>query len=309
MFVLPTVSGCRRDEASWRPGEVIPLDPGALQRRLQSHDGAVQRPLRSVRYVFAPAVPTADMGALARALEARAAAFDAIDPTARIEADRIVLTFLLLPSAWQSMVSDQLVRRGVLELYLLDLACDPWTKSVLPDGIERRVEWWDSGAATFYLRARPDHGRGIAPLGPLQSVVSAYPPPSGRKVLIGPVRDRSGDVARRTYCVLLDGALRAPRVLSVEPTLHVRTLDPVLYIQLGPPDDARLEALIRRAMGRPLVVAIDGEVIVAVRSDGALRDGRLEVVPQARVGSISPEVVAALLRSGPLPTDVRLLAP
>jgi hypothetical protein len=309
-------AGCRRaPPAVTPPAEIVPLDPQAVRRAEEArasarHARSAPPPLRTLRYELSPRTPYADLEGLARALEARAAALDAVNPRATVEQGRIVLTLALPPATWRTLVADQLVRRGVLEIFLLDPFCTPFDRlAKLPEGIEFRQDWYpDFSLPVGYLLARADHARGIAPIAPLQALVASQPLPPGRRVLIGPVRDGHGDVARRTYCVQTRDALRAPRVTEVVATLHTRTLEPALRVHLGPPDDTRLETLAARAGGRPLVVAIDGEVIVAAPARLPLEEGWFQVVPQARVGSVSPEIVGALLRSGPLPTEVRLVA-
>jgi hypothetical protein len=306
------LAACRR-EAPPPPGVIVPLDPQALSRALALQDaGATTAPPapRPLRVELMPREPLADLSPLARALEARAAALDGLDPEASIVGDRVVLTFAVALSAWRTLITDQFVRRGVLELFVLDPGCEPFRRMVLPEGIEWAEEYLEGADLLVpFVRARADHGRGIAPLAPLQSLVASRDTLPGRRILIGTVRDRHGDVARRTWCVHTEGALRAPQIVDAQPTLHLRTLEPMLKLRFAPPDDARLQALQALAGVRPIVIAIDGEVIAARPAQPPSEDGWFEVVPQSRVGSVSPEIVAALLRSGPLPVDVQLATP
>jgi hypothetical protein len=259
-----------------------------------------------VTYVLRPTSPT-DLTQLARALERRALGLDATDAHATVRDDVIELRVTLPIRSLVNLFGDQLKRRGLFAIAAFDPDCDPFARMRLPAGIYHSytlVDWIPR--PVYFAYATAFHSTGAAPLAPLQNLVSQIAPPSEHVVLIGAMRDRAGDIARRTYCISTRGSVFGPRIAHTESTLDTETLYPLLRVHLASPDDARLEQL-RSTATSGLVLAMDDEVIGLTRGRTDRGAGWLEVVPESPIPSVSPEMISGLLVGGPLPVGVEIL--
>jgi hypothetical protein len=242
-----------------------------------------------------------DLVGFARAFERRAAALDGWGARASISGMRVRMTFGLTGISLYSVIREQLSRPGKIELYAQVRCPDP--TNVTPDSRIAHFTSYRDALEGPYLYMPSSPSQGVAPLQPLLNLMEYYTVPLGLKMIHGPVR-AGQETARRTYCVRTDSILAAPEASHYRATLHPTTLDSMLDIELSARGIDSYQAWVFGLRQQPplrLILAIDGEVmgtIEAIAPDaGAMR---LQVVPNARVGSISPELVGALWQSGPL---------
>lgn len=289
----------------------MPLDPEGLARlraaealRRQEDSG----PRRVVlQYLAHPLGEVSDPQALARALERRALALDALSARAEPAPGGVVrLELEVAQLAWRTLFEAQLGRRGELWFAAVDPACDPFKNGDLEAGVLRGREHLrlDGGLTTF-LYTLPGNGHSVSSRAVLERATQERVIPEGRRIVLGPVRLDNGDVAWRTYCVTLTAALLGPSFDELEPTLDRATLLPLLRARFEEASRPGWSALARRDLAGILSV-IDGEAQPARYTPEGARAGRVELMPRSRSTGFSPEVLAALFRSGALPVALRL---
>lgn len=244
-----------------------------------------------------------DLIGFSRAFERRAVALDAWSPRASISGMRVRMSFGLTGAALFSVIKEQLSRPGKIELYA-QVPCTPPPMDTTPEGqLAHFADLRDPAEGPYlYIPATPAHN--VAPLADVLSLVQLYRVPLGMRVLHGPLR-AGQETARRTYCVRTDNILPAPEASNYRATLHPSTLDSMLDVELSARGTTAYQAWLFGLGRQPylrLLLAVDGEVmgtLNAISGDaGAMI--HLQVIPNARLGSISPELVGALWQSGPL---------
>jgi len=312
-FTLTSITAsCQRSRPPADVG-VIPLDPVGLARLRRAaaapvDGGSLERPPAAMSVLFAPASPLANLEPLAAVLEHRATLLGARAVSSRVTPSHVALSIHVPTGVLRSLLLDTLARRGLLELASLDPRCNPYVGTVLPPGVFRASERLGGRGARYeFLYALPVHATGIAPSAPLRGFLADHPPPPARVMLVGTVRDSSGDIARRTYCVSTERAVFGPSIARADATLDPRTLGPMLRLRVHDTDLARVGALFDGAPEHVVIVSMDGDVIGPGTSSEGPGGPWLDVRPQSSMASISPEVVATLLQSGPLPVPVTVV--
>lgn len=302
-------TSCHRDPPSrFRPGEIVPIDPAGLAR-LQARQDVMDRPRTPgmrVHAVIATVTPNpnelTDLVGFARAFERRAVALDGWSPRASISGMRVRMTFGLTGVSLFSVVKEQLARPGKIELYG-QVPCP--APVATPDSRVAHFTTYRDGEEGPYLYVPPSPAQSVAPLSSITEMMQYYTVPLGMKILHGPIR-AGQETARRTYCVRTDSILPAPEATNYRATLHPATLDSMLDVELNARGTEAFQSwsfgINARQAPIHLLLAIDGEVmgtVTAITADaGAMV--HLQVIPNARLGSVSPELVGALWQSGPL---------
>ncbi len=302
------LSACHRDPpATTRPGQIVPLDPAGLARIRANADAS--RPAQpALRVLSWEAVISRDVAnqltadaisSFAPSLVRRLEALDAWSPRATGNERGAHLSFALSRATLPTLVREQLTRPGRIELYPLD-ACPKFTNPTpLPD-----VRWVGVDGAYDVPYVAPNSG-GVAPLASLRAAFNAFPLPSHLQWMHGALRSADGEIARRGYCVRAL-SLRAPSFSNIRATLDPATLGPMLEVTLDTAGTNAyvlfLQQITLAGEDPPTVLlGIDGEVVGPVRFNqpdaGA---AMLRVAPNSRMGSVSPELVGALWRSGPI---------
>lgn len=314
-------SGCHRDPpGTTRPGQIVPLDPAGLARVREREATArtAQPALRVVAWNLTipqaalRATPADALAQFPAAVQKRLEALGAWSPRVSLTGEGASASFALSRATLSSVVRDQLTRPGRVELLAHD-HCPKFTERVAVAGVE-----WITIPATGdeVPLVRPDAG-GVASLATLRQAFTAFPLPAGLRWAHGAHRTDSGDIARIGYCVR-EQRINAPTFTEVRATLDPSTLAPMLAVTL---DDRGANAFRFFAQDMNvgsdtgalnLLLGVDEEIVGPVRfqQDDA-GPAKIEVVPYSRMGAVSPELVGALWRSGPitLPFQVEELAP
>jgi hypothetical protein len=306
---LLVAAGCRREPPERRgPAEIVPIDPAGLARLRAAERAPRPQPAPALRVFTWRARPTqsepSSAGLIAAqnfpgALERRLAMLDAWSPRAEPLADGVRLTFALGHATLPSLVREQLVRPGRIEL----VAAAPCPR-IQPAPALPGLDWRALDGDDPTVPVVHPNVDGVAPLAPLRALFSLARLPPPLRWAHGSLRDR-GAISRRGFCVRGDHPMPAPSFSSLRATRDPATLLPMLEVILdaqGHRATLQTLALFPPAHPPTLLLTVDDEVMGPVtleRSDAG--PSTLRVVPNSRMGSISPELVGALWRSGPIP--------
>lgn len=209
------------------------------------------------------------------------------------------LNFAIGRGTLASIVREQLERTGRVE-FVAQVNCPKFTEPPAIPG----VNWLPVEAEQVLPTVSPD-ADGVARIAPLLAAFRAAELPPTLRWLHTAHRSADGTISRRGTCARSD-RLIAPATSELRATLDPRTLSPMLDATLELNEIPRFQAwqqsVLRDEQSNPRVVlAVDGEVMGPVRVE--LSDSgpaRLQVIPESRLGSVSPELVGALWRSGPI---------
>ncbi len=224
---------------------------------------------------------------------------DAWGPRAEPLLDGARITFALGNATPPSLVREQLTRPGRIEL----VASAPCPRVTTPPAVPG-VDWRPLDGEDSSVPVVHPNVEDVAPLAPLRALFALVRLPPPLRWAHGSLRD-DGAILRRGFCVRADHPQPAPTFSNLRATRDPATLLPMLEVTL---DDAGVRAMHQTLAlfppARPptLLLTVDDEVMGPVALD--LPDagpGTLRIVPNSRMGSISPELVGALWRSGPIP--------
>lgn len=291
----------------------MPIDPAGLaQIRARANEPAVRpRPrLRVLRFEASVTgtarTSTVDFTAFGQALERRAEALAALSPRASVNTTGAVISFALGGSTPTSIVAEQLARPGRIELLRLG-RCPKFTDEINPEARRAgRFATVEDDEEVPFASPGPE---GIASLAGFRAFLSLFTLPPNLRWLHGAVR-AAGGLARRGYCAQTAFVLPAPAIRAFRPTLEPTNLDPMLEVTLAPETAGVVQQFLNPTLERdraPVVLAIDDEVMGPVRwVEPDAGPALLRIVPNSRIGSVSPELVGILWQSGPIPLPYTL---
>jgi|LNFM01.1.fsa_nt_gb hypothetical protein len=306
---LVTAAACRREPPpSTRPGEITPIDPAGLAR-LRAAAADAGRPRAPALRVMAMEAIVAE-AEIARATPQALIAFRAAlvrrleelgtwSPRASESPRGAELSFAIGRGTLPSIVREQLERPGRVQL-VAQCNCPKFTEPPAVAG----VNWLPIDTQQTLPTVAPDSD-GVARIAPLLETFRLTQLPPTLRWLHSAHRGQDGTVSRRGTCGLADH-LAAPAVSVLRATLDPRTLAPMLDATLEmssiPTFQAWRQAVLRTEDVEPrLVLAVDGEVVGPLQiEEGDGGPMRLTVIPEGRHGSVSPELVGVLWRSGPI---------
>lgn len=305
---LVALGACHRDPpATTRPGQIVPLDPEGLER-VRARENAqrtAQPPLRVLAWEaivsdeVGRSLPAATIEGFAPSLVRRLEALDAWSPRATRHGFGARLTFALSRSMLPSLVREQLTRPGYVEIVAQDICPKFVNPRPLPN-----VRWVNVEGRYDVPLVDPDAG-GVASLAALRLAFSTFALPDNLQWAHGTMRLADGTVSRRGYCIRRS-KLAAPAFSELRSTLDPTTLAPMLEVSLTEQGTNAFLLYQQEQSGprsEPLayLLSVDQEVVGPVRFvRGDAGPGKIQVVPTSQLGSISPEFVGALWRSGPI---------
>lgn len=285
----------------------MPIDPEGLARIRATVDAG--RPSQPALRVIAidvsltqddrDRIPESTRDSFRRALVRRLEELGAWSPRAESTAAGARLTFALGRGTLTSLVREQLARPGRVE-FVAHVRCPKFGQHPEIPG----VEWlpFDNRQDIAVVSPGVD---GVASPAPLRALFAALALPAGLRWLHGALRTQEGNIQRRAYCARIERLL-PPSSTDVRATLDPQTLAPMLEVTLdaqGTLAYASWQRLMQSPNDPPeaLILTVDDEVVGPVRfleSDAG--PARLQVIPNSRMGSVSPELVGALWKSGPI---------
>lgn len=307
--VLVAMGACRREPPpSSRPGEIVPLDPVGLAR-LRAAAADAGRPRQPALRVLAldatiaeedraratPEALTAFRAALVRRLEE----LGAWSPRAESTPTGARLSFALGRGTLPSIVREQLERPGRVA-FVAQVNCPKFSEMPTVLG----VTWVASGEEHMLPTVAPS-ADGVARIAPLLTTFRMVALPPTLRWLHSARRGTDGTISRVGTCGRVDH-LNAPATSEMRATLDPRTLAPMLDATIEgtvvPAFLAWQQSVMRDPNTNPRVVlTVDGEVMgdasIEVSDAGPVR---IKVIPESALGSVSPELVGALWRSGPI---------
>ncbi len=255
------------------------------------------------------ASPT-DLQNFTRSLERRLEMLDAWSPRAESIPTGARLSFALGRGSLNSLVREQLVRPGRIEL-VARVRCPKITAPPAIPGVDWLPLDGDNDITVPHVSPNVE---GVAPLAPMRAVFAAAPLTAPLRWAHGSIR-AGAQVARRAFCVRADHPLPPPTFSEMRATMDPATLLPMLEVTL---DEAGLRAyslwlsLFSTDPPESFVLTVDDEVMGPITFTNAdAGPQKLQIIPNSRMGSVSPELVGALWRSGPiaLPFTVEDAAP
>lgn len=319
LCAIAALGACHRDPpATTRPGEIVPLDPAGLAK-IRANDGA-RRPTQPALRVLSweavvsedvgRALPAATIDAFVPSLVRRLEALDAWSPRATRQGYSARMSFALSRTTLTSLVREQLSRPGYVEI----VAQDVCPKFVNPRPMPN-VRWVNVEDRYEVPLVDPNPS-GVAPLASLRAAFESFPLPEGLQWAHGAMRSSEGAVSRRGFCIRAT-KLPAPSFTELRATLDPSTLAPMLEATLNE-QGSNAFLLYQQQLSGPtteplnFLLSVDNEIVGPVRfSRGDAGPAKIQVVPSSQLGSVSPELVGALWRSGPIavPFTIQETAP
>lgn len=305
---IVALGACHRDPpATTRPGEIVPLDPAGLAR-VRANESARRPSQPALRVVAWEAVvseevgrslPAATIDGFAPSLIRRLEALDAWSPRAARQGFNARMTFALSRTTLTSLVREQLARPGYVEIVTQDVCPKFVNPRPLPN-----VRWVNVEDRYDVPLVDPNAG-GVAPLVALRLAFSTFALPENLQWAHGAMRSSEGAVSRRGFCIR-SSKLAAPAFSEIRSTLDPSTLAPMLEVSLTDQGTNALLLYQQQQTGPesdPLnyLLSVDNEIVGPVRLvRGDAGPAKIQVIPTSQLGSVSPELVGALWRSGPI---------